>query len=115
MAMNSGPPSRAQLSAELERLRARAERLDAELAALVRARSGAPDDDEHDPEGEPFSAQWSLRTGLLESARADVLQAEAAMQRFEDGSYGTCLTCHGPIPSGQLEVRPFREQCVSCS
>lgn len=109
------PFPRTHLSAELERLRARAERLDAELAALVRTRSGAPDDDEHDPEGEPFSAQWSLRTGLLESALADVQQAEAAMQRVDDGSYGTCLTCGGAIPSGQLEVRPFRERCVSCS
>ncbi|WP_336660709.1 TraR/DksA family transcriptional regulator [Leucobacter sp. USHLN153] len=103
------------LRAEQERLAARVARLEADLDALTRARRGSVDDDEHDPDGEPLSARWSLLAGLLESARADARLADAAMRRIEAGTYGVCASCGQPIPEGQLEVRPFRERCVSCT
>lgn len=106
---------RALLTDHLERLQARATKLEADLNALVRARRSESDDDEHDPEGEPLSYQWSMRAGLLDAARADVKQAEGAMQRLDAGTYGICVTCQTPIPLGQLEARPFRERCVPCA
>src|SRR5690625_3572903 len=38
--------------------------LDEELDALRRTREGLSDDDEHDPDGVPLSAQWSRLEGL---------------------------------------------------
>lgn len=106
---------RAPLIELLERLQDRAITLEAELNGIVHARLSASDDDEHDPEGETLSSQWSMRAGLLESARAEVKQAEEALQRLDAGSYGICTACLKPIPPGQLEVRPFRELCVACA
>lgn len=103
------------LLAEQDRLHARVAKFEANLDALTRARRSESDDDEHDPEGEPLSAQWSMRKGLLESARAEARLADAAVKRFEAGDYGTCITCSQPIPDGQLEARPIREQCVACA
>ncbi|WP_449279179.1 TraR/DksA family transcriptional regulator [Leucobacter sp. GX0328] len=93
----------------------RVAKLEADLDALTRARRSESDDDEHDPEGETLSAQWSLRAGLLEDARATLRQADAALGRLAAGTYGVCIVCGGPIPEGQLEARPFRDQCVKCA
>ncbi|MGJ0203036.1 TraR/DksA C4-type zinc finger protein [Leucobacter sp. gxy201] len=93
----------------------RVAKLEADLDALTRARRSESDDDEHDPEGETLSAQWSLRAGLLEDARATLRQVDAALERLAAGSYGVCVVCGNRIPEGQLEARPFREQCVKCA
>ncbi|MCW2288047.1 TraR/DksA family transcriptional regulator [Leucobacter luti] len=88
--------------------------LEAQLEALIRTRRSESDDDEHDPEGETLSSQWSMLVGLLDAAREDATLAERALMRFEAGDYGICQLCGQPIPIGQLEARPFRESCVSC-
>ncbi|QIM16003.1 molecular chaperone DnaK [Leucobacter insecticola] len=106
---------RALLVEEREQLLARFNKRAADLEALVRARRNESDDDEHDPEGETLSAQWSMRAGLLESAREDLQQADNALKRLDAGQYGECAACNHPIPAGQLEVRPFRERCVACT
>ena len=106
---------RALLLIEQARTAERVEKLDAEIAALTRARRGSVDDDEHDPDGEPLSARWSLLAGLLESAHDDARQIEAALRRHDAGTYGVCARCGERIPQGQLEVRPFRERCVACT
>lgn len=103
------------LTAQLERLQARARKLEADLDALVRARRSESDDDEHDPEGETLSAQWSMRSGLLDSALLDIAQAEDAIRRFDAGTYGICRDCQNRIRFAELEVRPFRERCVQCA
>lgn len=106
---------RALLDAQLEEIRARVAERQAGLEELTRARRADSADDEHDPEGEPLSAQWSMRAGLLASAQEDLAQAERAFARLDAGTYGICTECHEPIPFEQLEIRPFRERCVACS
>ena len=96
--MTQNDRSRAMLLEAHERLNARVEQLEADLDSLTRARRSESDDDEHDPEGEPLSAQWSMRAGVLESARTDLTQVEDAMLRLEDGTYGICTVCGNQIP-----------------
>jgi len=43
--------------------------------------------------------------------RADVL---AALARVDDGSYGQCVDCAGPVPDARLEARPATARCVPC-
>lgn len=100
---------------ERDRAVARAERLERRLAQLTRDRRAESDDDEHDPEGETLSAQWSMLAGLRESAAENVRLADAAIRRLEAGSYGICVKCGNPIPREQLEARPFRQECVTCA
>lgn len=105
---------RERLLAEQHRADERVARLEAELQQLTRARRSESDDDEHDPEGETLSAQWSLRSGILDSARDTSRQAHAALDRLDDGTYGVCAVCGKAIPEEQLDVRPFRDRCVAC-
>jgi DnaK suppressor protein len=41
-------------------------------------------------------------------------QAEHAMQRLEDGTYGYCEGCTSPIPVERLTVFPSATTCVRC-
>ena len=110
-------PDRLQqlLAEEQQRMHTRVAELETELDALNTARRGSNDDDEHDPEGVTLSSEWSRLAGLLDAARSNQKQISDAFARFEAGTYGICITCQKPIPFAQLEVRPFREQCVACA
>lgn len=112
--MDRDEHTRGILRAEGARTGERIAALEAQISALTRARQGESDDDEHDPEGVTLSAQWSMLSGLLESARADGAQVSEALDRLEAGAYGVCAECGQLIPAAQLEVRPFRERCVAC-
>lgn len=109
----------ARLREALQELRgrtgSRVERLESELEDLARTRRSGSDDDEHDPEGVPLSAEWSRLVGLLESARADAHQVDDALRRLDEGGYGICAGCGEPIPVERLEARPFAERCVPCA
>ena len=106
---------KALLDEASQRIAQRVAGLEAQLDALTRARRSESDDDEHDPEGVPLSAEWSRLSGLLESARRDALLAEEAHHRLIDGTYGVCAGCGKPIPVERLEVRPFADRCVACA
>ena len=41
-------------------------------------------------------------------------QAEHALQRLADGSYGNCEGCHKPIPTERLTIFPSATTCVAC-
>ena len=41
-------------------------------------------------------------------------QVKVALDRLDDGTYGTCETCGQAIPRERLEALPFAGQCVSC-
>ncbi len=46
--------------------------------------------------------------GELASAVAD------ALQRMDEGRYGVCLLCSGPIPFARLTVLPETQHCLNC-
>lgn len=89
--------------------------LDAQIAALRRARSGESDDDEHDPDGAPLSGEWSRLEGLRADVERELSDIDAAFARVDDGTYGICLDCGRAIPVGRLEVRPTADRCVTCA
>lgn len=113
--MTRMPEVRVLLETEQARVAARVQLLESDLAALTRARRGESDDDEHDPDGASMSSQWSMLAGLLDAARAEQQAVDDALHRLDQGAYGICASCGHPIPVTQLEVRPFRERCVSCA
>ena len=51
----------------------------------------------------------AVQTALTQ--RAEVL---AALARIDDGSYGRCTDCGGPVPEPRLEARPATARCVPC-
>ncbi len=48
----------------------------------------------------------------LQLTRADVVRA---LEKLDDGSYGTCDVCAKPIPQGRLEALPWAVLCVEDS
>jgi len=49
---------------------------------------------------------------LLEQVSDELLQIEAAFQRVEQGTYGTCQACGRPIGAERLEALPATRFCV---
>ena len=45
----------------------------------------------------------------LQVTRADVVRA---LEKLDDGTYGTCDVCGKPIPPGRLEALPWAVLCV---
>jgi DnaK suppressor protein len=53
-----------------------------------------------------------LDEGLEEDAERQLREVEAALDRLEDGTYGTCAVCGKEIPEGRLEAIPWATLCV---
>jgi DnaK suppressor protein len=53
-----------------------------------------------------------LDEGLEEDAQARLREVEQALERIEDGSYGTCEACGKEIPEERLEAVPWTKLCI---
>lgn len=53
-----------------------------------------------------------LDEGLEENADHLIDEVEAALQRIEDGTYGTCVACDKPIAEERLEAVPWATLCI---
>jgi RNA polymerase-binding transcription factor DksA len=42
-------------------------------------------------------------------------QIEAALERIEEGNYGSCVECSGRIPKMRLKAIPYTPYCVKCA
>jgi YteA family regulatory protein len=51
---------------------------------------------------------------LEENSEHVLAEIDAALQRIEDGTYGTCTNCGKPIPPERLEARPYATLCIDC-
>jgi RNA polymerase-binding protein DksA len=51
----------------------------------------------------------------LEENEERVLAAiDGALERIENGTFGTCRTCGQPIAIERLEALPYTTQCIDC-
>ena len=55
-----------------------------------------------------------LTLRLSERGREKLKEIEDALERIDDGSFGTCEQCGAKIPKGRLKVMPFSTTCVAC-
>ena len=49
---------------------------------------------------------------LEENSESVLREIEAALQRIEEGRYGTCEICGKPIEEGRLEAIPWTRLCL---
>ena len=89
--------------------------LTGDYAGIVEASKDSNADDEHDPEGATIAFERSQVGTLVEDARQQLAEIEAARGRLADGTYGTCEECGGPIGEGRLEARPTARTCIRCA
>lgn len=100
---------------ELNRLKKVLETRQAELAQVLRNRDGiaiekspdALDEVQHAAERELAIRNLDRESHLLRNVRG-------ALQRIEDGSYGTCLHCEEEISPKRLEAVPWAAYCIRC-
>ncbi len=52
---------------------------------------------------------------MVNDAEHILAEVSAAFARIDDGTYGSCTSCGGPIAAGRLEVRPYVRTCLPCS
>jgi RNA polymerase-binding transcription factor len=60
------------------------------------------------------TAERDAASSLLRTLLDRRTQAEHALQRLQDGSYGYCEGCQNPIPVERLTVFPSATTCVAC-
>ena len=77
---------------------------------------GVPDggDDDGFGEGDPLGMERDRVLALVGRVQRGTADAWAALDRLDNGSYGTCQACQQPIASARLEALPHTTHCISC-
>ncbi len=52
---------------------------------------------------------------LLENDEDTLGMIEAALERIEEGTYGSCVECESRIPKTRLNAIPYTPHCVKCA
>lgn len=60
-----------------------------------------------------FEQEFTL--SLMENDEETLERIEAALERIEDGVYGSCIECGGRIPKTRLNAIPYTPYCVKCA
>ena len=102
--------------------------LDAERERLERLRAGFDAEHLHDESSAESTGELShvqheadmasdtfereKDFSILEVVEAELVDVERALQRLDDGSYGTCEACGSSIGDERLSVNPAARFCV---
>lgn len=52
---------------------------------------------------------------LMNNEGESLTQIEAALERIEQGVYGSCIECENRIPKMRLKAIPYTPYCVKCA
>jgi DnaK suppressor protein len=72
-------------------------------------------DDEHDPEGSTVAFERAQLAAVLDAAKGERAEIDAALTRIDAGSYGRCEVCGAAIAPERLHARPAARHCVRCA
>ena len=107
--------SRGQLEAERQQLLRRLASLTDNFNAVVAASRDTNADDEHDPEGATIAFERSQVGALIRQGELRLAEIDAAVERLDAGTYGTCEECGQPIGQDRLTARPAARTCIKCA
>jgi RNA polymerase-binding protein DksA len=104
--------ARKELEVERDRLRAAIESVNhtGSLAEETGDLSIGKDDHIADSATETFMRE--LDEGLEENAEHLLTEIEGALERIENGTYGTCVGCGKPIDEERLQAVPYATLCI---
>ncbi len=60
-----------------------------------------------------FEQEFTL--SLMENDEETLDMIEAALERIESGTYGSCTQCGGRIPKTRLNAIPYTPHCIKCA
>jgi DnaK suppressor protein len=101
-----------RLSEEAAELRAEIDKAESEIADRLSDSVSDAGDDQADAGAKAFEREHEL--SLTYKSRELLAQAERALARIEDGSYGSCDSCGEPIGKARLQAFPRATLCVTC-
>jgi len=59
-----------------------------------------------------FNKEMAL--GLVETEEQEIREIDDALQKIQDGTYGSCEECEQEIPTPRLEAIPYARHCIHC-
>jgi len=103
---------RAELEADIARLRVEISEAENDLAGLMRDAGEGAGDDQADAGTKTFEREQEI--SLANNARGMFEQSVHALERIVDGSYGICESCGSPIGKNRLLAFPRATLCMPC-
>lgn len=93
-------------------------RLEAEAREVLLRRRRSLSDLVPPPAGDP-AARWIDYEAAAEprsaAVRRELEEIDAALLRIQEGRYGNCLACGGPMGLQRLRAIPEARFCMACS
>jgi RNA polymerase-binding transcription factor DksA len=106
---------RRELHARREAYLAEAEQVTANALELTDDTSSQDMADEDGfGEADTLSVERDRLLVVASDAQARVAAIDAALERVDAGTYGTCEACQQPIPEARLDAVPEATLCVGC-
>ena len=75
--------------------------------------SGTPDNDLAETASATLGREIDYTLG--ENSETVLAEIEAALERIENGTYGTCTNCGNQISVERLEAYPWASLCIDCA
>lgn len=86
-----------------------------EAAVAAAAVTGIDATDVNDLEDQASKRErTTLQDAEEQRDRDELADVQAALARFTEGSYGTCINCAQPIDFPRLEAIPAAARCLAC-
>ncbi|MFJ1876103.1 TraR/DksA family transcriptional regulator [Streptomyces chartreusis] len=104
--------ARAELMAEVTRLRNEIESSEQSLVGLMRDSGDGAGDDQADTGAKNITREHEL--ALAANAREMLTQTERALEKLDAGTYGLCENCGNPIGKARMQAFPRATLCVEC-
>jgi DnaK suppressor protein len=74
----------------------------------------SPTNDNHLAETATATLGREIDYTLGENSGQVLADIDSALQRIDDGTYGTCVSCGQEIPMQRLEAYPAASLCIDC-
>lgn len=109
------------MGADEAEVRAQLEDKRADLLARIAGITAAPTDTggisfgKRVGDGTSIAVERLTQVAAQEQMLEQLEEIARALAKLDEGSYGVCDVCGGPIPEGRLEVHPWAVRCVACA
>jgi RNA polymerase-binding protein DksA len=97
------------------------ERVSSSINRLHETNSGSLEDeteeetyDNHLADSATATLNREIDYSLEENAENVLNAIEGALQRIDNGTFGTCVRCGKPIAEERLEAIPYATRCIDC-
>jgi DnaK suppressor protein len=103
------------LEAERTRVVAAIENIRNENPGTVEDETGEETWDQHLADAATAMHDRELDYGIADNEQQLLGAIDTALQRIEDGTYGTCTNCGKSISPERLEALPWTTLCIDCA